>query len=513
VKLARQIDRSGPLPGYDPATLPGDRGQGPVEASAPRPNPYGTVVFLLGVLVTSLTLDGNLATDYARHAAIGFGISLAASFAIDLRHGLRNMIRADIMALAALYFLTYFEFLFPQPDFAHKCAPYAANAAVLVTAWGFAGLAIGRHIRNVHRHPFTELFTTTVPASWMIFLLWLCFAIGVAHMLIAVDFNIIELFRQLMGPRFSQEWQRGKFGDWKALLTELGLFLYLIPPLCGIIMAQRNRYSASQLISSAILFTFVMFQGFVGGTRNIFASYLATFLIAYAFAATERRRKEVVILAGLCAAILVFASSVMLQFRTVGFLNYLQNADYRAENTRQSIYIDYNLYAIAQIVEAFPRRHDFLGWEVPYLALIRPIPRAIWPGKPEGISYSIEDVMGIEGITIAATFIGESYMAWGVPAVFVTGLLFGFLLGWWGRLASPENSDFGILIYSSGFFAAVISMRSLYVFTTALLPTLAAIVLGTWLAKKLRERRARERIGIGLPQHDRPHTPTSRPCP
>ena len=45
----------------------------------------------------------------------------------------------------------------------------------------------------------------------------------------------------------------------------------------------------------------------------------------------------------------------------------------------------------------FPRTHPFLGFEIPYQALIRPIPRAIWPGKPEGLSMTIEDVMEVEG--------------------------------------------------------------------------------------------------------------------
>ncbi len=513
VKLARQKSPHLPRPVYGLASPKKDVNRTNLEVTAPRPEPMGTVLFLLGILVTSLTLSGKLSTDYARHAAYGFGLSLAASFAVDLHRGLRNMIRADAMALAALYFLTYFEFLFYQPDFAHMCAPHAAKAAILVTAWGFAALAVGRHLPNVRRHPFSELFTTPVPTSSMVSLLWVCFAIGTAHMLIAVNFNVVEMFTELMAPRFSQAWQRGQFGDWKALLVELGLFLYLVPPLCGIILARRTQYSASQLATVAILLAFVLFQGFVGGTRNIFASYLATFLIAYAFAAPEKRRKEVVIVAGICATVLFLATPIILQFRSTGFLNYLRNANYRAESPERSMFIDYNLFSISRITEVFPHKHAFLGWEIPYLALIRPIPRAIWAGKPEGLSYSIEEAMGVEGLTIAATFIGESYMAHGIPTVVITGLLFGFLLGWWGRLASPKNSDLGIFIYSSGFFAAVISMRSLYVFTTALLPTLAAVLLGAWIVKKLGERQARERFRIAEQDknHKRAHTSRSWP--
>jgi hypothetical protein len=96
--------------------------------------------------------------------------------------------------------------------------------------------------------------------------------------------------------------------------------------------------------------------------------------------------------------------------------------------------------------------------------------------------------LGVEGLTIAASFVGEAFMAGGLLAVFGTGLLFGGLAGWWSYLVSPRNSELGILIYASGFFATVISMRSLFVFTTALLPTVAALVISTYLAEKLRPR-------------------------
>lgn len=486
-------------PGYPPRpTEPVDSEKETFEEEAPRPVPLATLLFLFGLLLTGVALKGSLATDLARHAAYGVGLSLALSFAIELRSGIRNLIRADNMALVALYFLTFFEFFFPQKDFAHMTSPESAHTAIIAVLWGMAALAVGRHLVNVRRHPFSNIFERPVPPSWMITLLWMCFGVGALHMLIAVNFNPIEMCIQIMGPRFSQPWQRGRFGDWKALITELGLFLYLIPPLLGIIFARRQKYTKGQLFPAAVLLAFIFFQGFASGTRNVFASYLATFVIGYAFAVPKSRQREVVTIGVAAAALLVFATTSILSFRQVGLLNYLQGKHVRSENPQQSLFIDYNLYAISKLMEAFPARHSFLGWEVPYIAVIRPIPRAIWPGKPEGLSFSIEDAMGLEGLTIAATFVGESYMAFGLPAVIATGLFFGMLTGWWGRLASPRNSDLGILIYASGFFAAVISMRSLFVFTTALLPTIAAIVLGSYIVKLLQERARR---GAGPPSH------------
>ena len=62
----------------------------------------------------------------------------------------------------------------------------------------------------------------------------------------------------------------GKFGDWKALLVELGLFIYLLPPLAGIMIARRHRYPAAQIFLVCLALLFTAFYGFTSGTRNMF---------------------------------------------------------------------------------------------------------------------------------------------------------------------------------------------------------------------------------------------------
>jgi hypothetical protein len=70
--------------------------------------------------------------------------------------------------------------------------------------------------------------------------------------------------------------------------------------------------------------------------------------------------------------------------------------------------------------------------------------------------------------------------------VLLTGVFFGFICTWWSHLASPKNSEIGVLIYASGFVAVAISMRSLFVFTTALLPTIIAALGGRWLVNRMK---------------------------
>lgn len=471
--------------GPPPRPIPAQKAV-PEAAAHPHPDLNGTFAALVGVALTALLANGDEPSTLARASAIGVLLSLAVSVGADLRRGgMRNLIRADLMAMVAFYFLTMFEFLFPQPHFDTLIDVRTAHEAILCVELGFLGLLVGRHFLHPKRQPFSYTLTYEIPPVWIVVIFWACIFIGYLHMLLAVNFDVVEMVQWWMDPRFSQPWQRGRLGDWKALLTELGLFIYLIPPLAGIMIARRHRYGAITLVLACAGLLLTFFYGFTSGTRNIFASYLVTFLIAYSFALPFARQKELIVLCIGSALIMVFATYYMLQFRNVGFRSYLQGRYTPQVNDDRTLFVDYNLYAICRLVQVFPQKRDYLGWEIPYQALIRPIPRAIWSGKPEGLSITIEDVLGVENVTISASFVGEAYMSGGMGAVLVIALIFGALTGWWSYLASPRNSELGILIYASGFFATVISMRSLFVFTTALLPTVAALVIGTYVVRTL----------------------------
>jgi oligosaccharide repeat unit polymerase len=467
--------------------------QSPVfDSERPMPHPVGTALCLLGLFLTGVTLNGKYSSEIARYTAIGSGLSIALSMAFDVRRGFRNLIRADLMAILTLYLLTMLEMLFPQPDFNMLVDAATAQRGAVALLWGFAGLIIGRHLWHPRRHPLGELLARPVPRSWIITLFWGSFFLGYFYMLLSVKFDLVRFVDCLMWERFSQPWSRGQLGDWRALLSELALLLNLIPPLAGIIIARRHRYTKLQVFLVTLAALFTLFAGFAGGTRNVFGSYLVTFLIGYSFAAAREKKNELIVLSVICTTLMLVATFLMLQFRDLGLKNYINGMRLLPSTHEQSVFVDADFYAICRIVELFPKSHDYLRAEIPYLAFIRPIPRALWPGKPIGLSMTIEDVVGVEDMTIAASFVGESYMSGGLFAVFIAALFFGAIMGWWTHLASPGNSDFGVLVYASGFFAAVISMRSLFVLTTALLPTLASVTIGFLLIKKRAQKIADE---------------------
>lgn len=463
-------------------------------APTPGPQVAGTVLFLLGLVCTWFFVGGKQPSDIARAGSIGVGLSIIASAWVDLRLGFRNLVRTDLMAILALYFLTLFEFLFPQKGFDVLNTLEPTRRAVIACLCGFGALVVGRHLPRIRKQPLAYLVTTPVPRSWLLFVFWSCVALSYFHMLLAVKFNVVEMVEWFMEPRFSQPWQRGQLGGWKDLLNEFAMLLNLIPPLAGIMIARRRKFTALQIILVWAGFLLTLFYGFSGGTRNVFAIYLITFLIGYAFALPEGRIIELGFASITCAVLLLVSNSLMLQFRNVGLRAFMHGV--REPETMQQVQreltIDNDLYAICRLVEYFPKYHGYLGWEVPYLAIIRPVPRALWPGKPVGMSFSVENVFNAEGYTIASSYVGEAFMTGGYLGVILIGLFFGALMGWWNHVASSKNSELGILIYASGFFSAVITMRSFSVFTTTVLPTIAAIVVGSLVLRKRRANLERD---------------------
>jgi oligosaccharide repeat unit polymerase len=462
--------------------LTSDSAPGALQASdrsgAPEPNVAATCILLVGLILTGFGLHGETAAGVARSAAIGCGFSLGLSLLFEARQGIANLLRADVVAMLALYFLLFFEFLFPQSKF-DELVPYAHTIlpGIRVCLWAFGGIAIGRHCVS-HRLRTWKFVESELSPTGMLILFWVSFAIGYFYMLMSVGFNPITMINEFMGPRFEVPWGRGQFGDARALLYETGAMLYVVPPLAGVILGRRKSYSAIALFLVLLALLFTLFYGFCTGTRNIIGSYLITFLAAYIYASSASRR-QIIFLTAVVFGILFLATYYGIRFRTVGLRDYWQDVETGSANDEEmTLYVDYDLYVVGSLVSIFPEQKDYIGWNAPLWLIARPIPRVLWPGKPDGSNVSVESVFEVEGVTVAATFVGESYMAAGLVGVTLASLLVGMMAQWWTRKAFSAKSGFGILIYGSGFFAIVITIRSMYLLPVAILPTLAAAVLG-----------------------------------
>ena len=444
-----------------------------------------TIVMLSGLAFTAFFLESDHAVGVFYRAAIGIGLTLGICTAIESAGGVRNLIRVDILCIWALYGLTFLEFLFPHPEVDTLVSPASALNGTYAVFLGFAGLALGRHL--VPRRARKKMATTIDVDSASIFLLFI-FAtlVGYFHVFLAVNFDPFEVLRQMSLPRFSQTWGRGRYGDAYSLLFELGALIYLIPPIAGLVYARSQKYSFLQKIVVTIVLLFTFYYGFASGTRNILATYVIMFLGAYFLNKPGLKLWQVVGQGVPVIALLFLVMTYMLEFRNAGLGNFSFEAPLPG-----TVFIDHNMVIIARLTDLFPDVYGYLGFEIPYLGLIHPIPRVFWPGKPEGMSVSIEAALGANAstVTFACTYIGEAYLSGGLLGVLLASLIMGMLAEMWNRVGRNVHSQYSQLLYASGFLCAALTMRSMMWASVTMLPTVALWVYGKlWLPRSTLRR-------------------------
>lgn len=448
-----------------------------------------TFFIIVGALIASSIAAFETSTNQAlSSAAAAFGCTLVIAFALEARAGVRNLFRVDIFMFVVLYGLTLSEFLAEQDDLSHRMTVDEARFAIDVVLFAFCGLALGRHAYKMYAGQLLAGAPVGLTPSQMTSLFVACAAIGYLHILIAVNFDIFEAIRQMLLPRFSQSWSRGRIGGLDALLSELGLLIYLLPPLAGAIAAESRRYSMIQKIVVGAIISFTFFYGLSGGTRYIFLTYLITFGASYLMMRRNLTWSSLVWVGAPFASIALLAIYFMAAIRTYGLQNWSEGVQ-----STERFFVDMNILNIAGLIWAFPDQYDYLWLEVPYIAFIRPIPRVLWPGKPEGLSASIEDVLGAEGLTLSATYIGEFWMAGGLFAVIVASLCLGAAAAAWNRVGAKAQGNLDQILFASGFFAAGLCMRSFLGVMPAVLPTLALYLFRRWHLKFRVRSRVRPR--------------------
>jgi oligosaccharide repeat unit polymerase len=443
-----------------------------MEEAASRRN-GSTAAILCGVAATYIAIQ--FATDSAVQlfsvAAYGLILTLAISTYIEAKGGVRELIRVDILMFWVLYGLTFFEFLFPQPT-VEVSISNAANGTGAVLL-GFAGLAAGRHLVS---YKISAPQNSALLPSHIFLVFVLATLLSNLYPLISVNFDVFELLRQMSLPRFTQAWSRGRYGDAWAVLSELSLLGSLIPPAAGLILARAGKYSFGQKFFVLAVLAFTIYAAVASGTRSVLGTAVVTFLGAYFLAKPHISLKSVLVMGAAALALVVVVSSYMLAIRSSG----LGNLSF-SETSGDSVFVDLNLVNISNLTAIFPDSYDYLGSEIPLSALVRPIPRFLWPGKPEGLSVSIESALGVGSyMTLSCTFIGEAYMSGGFFGVAIFSILFGAAAEMWNRTGRNVHSEFAQVLYASGFLCAAIGMRSMLAMAPLALPTVALWIFGKW---------------------------------
>ena len=281
-----------------------------------------------------------------------------------------------------------------------------------------------------------------------------CFLLGMSNYLYSVNFDIPAMFSYLGQSRWSAPWVRGQLGGWEAFRDQAPYFGYVLPSLTALLIARRGLFkfqSALALACTGIMLTFIS----QGGGRRLVAVTVGAGLMVWVQANPSRRFRNIVVVAAGAVA-LAWTAQFMLNIRTRGYQDFLirgSEFDY--------LHIDDNFLRLAQIIDLVPSKRAYVGSQQVVFTLVRPIPRVFWPGKPVDPGFDLPSEVGMKGVSLSSSIVGEWYLSLGWIAVIFGGWLHGRLASTTNSLRDLGNQVGNPIVFSLSVMVLIAGLRSM----------------------------------------------------
>lgn len=254
----------------------------------------------------------------------------------------------------------------------------------------------------------------------------ICFVLGMFNYAYSVDFDLPVMFSYVGAQRWAAPWQRGSLGGWEAFRDQMPYFGYVLPSLTALLIARRGLFSVHTVMAAVMSAIMLLFLT-QGGGRRILGVTMGAALMAWVQANPSARLKNMVIV-GIGGIAMAAAAQFMLNIRTTGYETFLERG-----SEYDYLHIDDNFLRLAQIIERVPAERPYVRAQQVVFTLVRPVPRVLWPGKPVTPGFDLAAEVGLKGLSLSSSILGEWYLSFGWAA-----LIFG---GWFhGRLAATANS-------------------------------------------------------------------------
>jgi len=254
----------------------------------------------------------------------------------------------------------------------------------------------------------------------------ICLLLGMFNYAYSVGFDLPAMFSYLGESRWNAPWGRGQAGGWEAFRDQAPYFGYVLPSLTALTISRLGLFRFQSLFAIACSLVMLAFLA-QGGGRRIIAVTVGAGLLVWLQANPGVRLKNYIIV-GIGAVSLALFAQFMLNVRGVGYSEYQgEGADY------DYLHVDDNFLRLAQIIDLVPAKRSHVGIRQVVFTLVRPVPRILWPGKPMHSGFDLPAEVGLRGVSLSSSIVGEWYLAFGWVSV-----LFG---GWLhGRLAATANT-------------------------------------------------------------------------
>lgn len=281
-----------------------------------------------------------------------------------------------------------------------------------------------------------------------------CFLLGMFNFAFATGFKIDVMFSYLGEQRWAAPWGRAQLGGWDAFLDQMQYFGYVLPSLTALLIARRGFVLQAwvALVLSGIMEAFLA-QG--GGRRIIGVTVGAAIIVWIQSQQTINFRK--LALVGGAAIGLLAAMQFMLNIRTQGYEAYAT----RGASDYDYLHVDDNFLRLSQVIQIVPAEHDYVGFQQLMFTAVRPVPRVFWPGKPIDPGFDLPSIVGMKGVSLSTSIIGEWYLSFGWIAVVFGGWLHGRLARTANVLRENEELRTNPIVYGLAVMVLVSGMRSM----------------------------------------------------
>jgi hypothetical protein len=89
--------------------------------------------------------------------------------------------------------------------------------------------------------------------------------------------------------------------------------------------------------------------------------------------------------------------------------------------------------------------------------LVRPVPRVLWPNKPVDSGFDLATEVGLRGVSLSSSILGEWYISFGWWAIIFGGLFHGLLARTINSIPRTGNP----IVYALSVMVLVAGMRSM----------------------------------------------------
>lgn len=333
----------------------------------------------------------------------------------------------------------------------------SALMAVGVFACGIwcAGLHRGWKVPQVlHRACRAELSAQN--CFWIILA---CAAITLFRYAWPCRFDVVLMVKSLAGNRWDAPWVRGALGGWESFIDHLPYFGYLLPTLT-VLLANKQKSWFTPAVAVSVVLTLIIIAFLAhGGSRRIIGVMIGSALICWVSLPNHFQRPSTLIVAAVAAGVLLVVMQIMLEYRVIGYGKIFEKD--QSARAYDHLHVDDNFLRLAQIIEIIPDQHDYTYEKTILWILVRPVPRALWPGKPTSPGFELHEAVGIPRTTLSCSAVGELYMSWGWLAVGFGGWLYGRLAGIVNQFLTTGTSPVRFLMYAAGAMALFAGIRSM----------------------------------------------------